>query len=105
MRIKETDSKDAIVGFYCRPPTQDNGTDELLYRQFGEISGSVALILMGHSNFLDINWVYHTTTTSKSGKFLKHLEGNFLSQVLRLPNQKSALLDLFEIRDPKSSHI
>lgn len=99
MRIKETDIKGTVVGVYYRPPTQDNGTDELLYRQFEEISGSVTLILMGHSNFLGIYWLYHTTTASKSGKFLKHLEGNFLPQVLRLPTQKIALLDLFEIRD------
>lgn len=99
MRIKETDIKDAVVGVYYRPPTQDNGTDELLYMQFGEISGSVTLILMGHSHFLGINWLYHTTTASKSGKFLKHLEGNFLPQLLRLQTQKIALLDLFEIRD------
>ena len=30
---------DAIVGVYYRSPSQDDSTDELFYRQLGEISG------------------------------------------------------------------
>ena len=69
-------------------------TDELFYRQLGEISGSVALVLMGDLNFPDSNWEYHTAVMSMSWKFLKLVRGNFLSQVLSEPARKDALLDL-----------
>ena len=69
-------------------------TDEFFYRQLGEISGSVALVLMGDLNFPDINWEYHTAVMSRSWKFLKLVRGNFLSQVLSEPARKDALLDL-----------
>lgn len=37
VRIKGTDSKaDAVAGVYYQPPTQDDGTDELCYRQLGK---------------------------------------------------------------------
>ncbi|KAK4810529.1 hypothetical protein QYF61_004492 [Mycteria americana] len=85
---------DVIVGVYYRSPSQDDSTDELFYRQLGEISGSVALVLMGDFNFLDVNWEYHSAVTSKSGKFLKFVEDNFLTQVLSEPTRKDALLDL-----------
>lgn len=32
------------------------------------------LVLMGHLNFADGTWEYHTTVTSNSGKFLKYVE-------------------------------
>lgn len=34
------------------------------------------LVLMGHVSFADRTWEYHTTVTSKSGKFLKYVEDN-----------------------------
>lgn len=34
------------------------------------------LVLMGHFNFADRTWEYHTTVTSNSGKFLKYVEDN-----------------------------
>ena len=69
-------------------------TDELFYRQLGEISGSAALVLMGDLNFPDTNWEYHTAVKSMSWKFLKLVRGNFFSQVLSEPSGKDALLDL-----------
>ncbi|GAB0209376.1 hypothetical protein GRJ2_003403300 [Grus japonensis] len=73
---------DVVVGVYYPSPSQDDSTDELCYRQLGEISGSVALVLMGVFNSPGIDWEYHTAVTSKSGKFLKFVEDdNFLSQV------------------------
>jgi len=41
-----------------------------------------------------INCDYHMANTSRSRRFLKHLEDNFLVQVLREPTRKGALLDL-----------
>lgn len=41
-----------------------------------------------------VNRDYHTANTSRSRRFLKHLEDHFLVQVLREPTRKGALLDL-----------
>ncbi|KAK4806962.1 hypothetical protein QYF61_027329 [Mycteria americana] len=94
VRIRKVENKGDVVGVYYQSPSQDDSTYELFYKQLGEISGSVALVLMGDSNFPDINWEYHTVVTSKSGKFLKYVEDNFLSQVLCEPTRKDALLGL-----------
>ena len=48
---------------------------------------------MGDFNLPDVNWNYHMANTSKSRRFLKHLD-NFLVHVLREPARKGALLDL-----------
>ncbi|PKU28826.1 rna-directed dna polymerase from mobile element jockey-like [Limosa lapponica baueri] len=85
---------DVVVAVYYQSPSQDDSTDELFYRQFGEISGSVALVLMGDFNFPHINWEYHIAETSRSGKILKFVEDNFLSQVLSEATRKDALLGL-----------
>ena len=70
VRIRGTENKgDVVVGVYYQSSSQDSSTDELFYRQLGEISGLVALVLMGDLNFPDINWEYHTAVTSKSGKY------------------------------------
>jgi len=72
-------------------------TDELFYRQSGEISGSIAIVLMGDFKFPDINWKYHTAVMSRSWKFLKFVGDNFLSQVLNEPTRKDTLLDLLSV--------
>ena len=82
------------MGVYYRLPSQDVSTDVLFYRQLREISGLVALVLMGDFTFPDINWEYHTAGTSRSWKLLKFVGGNFLSQVLSEPTRKDVLLDL-----------
>ncbi|XP_040977464.1 uncharacterized protein LOC121232961 [Aquila chrysaetos chrysaetos] len=95
VRIRGMENKgEVVVGVYYRSPSQDVSTDGLFYRQLGEISGSVALVLMGDFNCPDITWEYHTAVTSRSWKFLKSVGDNFLSQVLREPTRKDALLDL-----------
>ena len=83
-----------VVGVHYQLPSQDGSTGELFYRQPGEISGLIALVLMGGFNFPDINWEYHTAVTSKSGKFQKFVADNPLSQVLSEPARKDAFLDL-----------
>ena len=96
MRIRGIENKgDVVVSVYCRSPSQDIiSTDELFFRHLGEISGSVALVLMGGFNIPDINWEHHTAVMSKSWKFLKFVGDNFLSQVLSEPARKDALLGL-----------
>ena len=49
---------------------------------------------MGDFNLPDVNWECHTADTSKSRRFMKHLDDNFLVQVLTEPTRKGALLDL-----------
>lgn len=46
-------------------------TDQLFNRQLGEISESVALVLMVDFNFPDMTWEYNTAVTSRSWKFLQ----------------------------------
>ena len=56
VRISTMENKgNVIVGVYYGSPSQDVSTDELFYRQLGEISGP-ALVLMGDFNFPDIIW-------------------------------------------------
>ncbi|KAK4818300.1 LOW QUALITY PROTEIN: hypothetical protein QYF61_010762 [Mycteria americana] len=86
---------DVVVGVHYRLPSQNISTAELFYRQLGEISGSIALVLMGDFNCPDINWEYPSAGKSRSWKFLKFVgDDNFLSQVLSEPARKDALLDL-----------
>jgi len=47
---------------------------------FEDISGLVALVLVGDFNFLVITWEYYTAVMSRSWKFLKFVAENFLSQ-------------------------
>ncbi len=85
------------MGVYYRSPSQGVSTDELFYRQLGEISGQVALVLTGDFNFPDISWEYCTAVTSRSWKFLKFVGENFLSQVLSEPTRKDGLVDLLYV--------
>lgn len=80
MRVDE--KAKIVMGIYFWLPTQNNDTDDLSYRQLGEILGLEAVILIWNLNFQDINWKVHTTITSKTEKFLKHAEDNFRSAEL-----------------------
>ena len=95
VRMKQKANKvHVVVGIYHQPRNHDNDTNELFYKELRDISRSAALVLMGDFNFPDINWEYHTADTNRSRKFLMHIEGNFLVQVLREPTRKGAFLDL-----------
>lgn len=48
---------------------------------------------MGDFSSPDTSWEYHTASTKRSRKFLKHIEVNLLVQVLRELTKKGALLD------------
>lgn len=52
-------------------------------------------VLLGDSNFSDINREHHTAVASKSGKLLKYVKDNFLSQILSLLTRKGMFLYLF----------
>ncbi|GAB0205778.1 hypothetical protein GRJ2_003043400 [Grus japonensis] len=85
---------DVVVGVYYRPPSQENDTDELFYKELRDISRSAAPVLMGDFNFPDINREYHTMNTNKTRKFLKHVEDNLLVQVTKEVIRKGVLLEL-----------
>lgn len=94
MRIKGVGNKNFVICVCSQLPTQHDGMGELFYRQVGEFSGSPVLILTGDFNFPGTNWEYHTDSTSKAGKYLKHAEDNFLSQVLSELTRRGFLPDL-----------
>lgn len=48
---------------------------------------------MGDFSSPDTSWEYHAASTKRSRKFLRHIEVNFLVQVLRELTKKGALLD------------
>lgn len=50
------------VGIYYQSPNQDNSTDELFYRQWGEISVLIVLVLMGFFTFLHVICEYSVNT-------------------------------------------
>jgi len=83
VRIRWMGNKGDAVGVYYLSPRQDFSTDESFCRQLGEISASVALVLMSYSAVMSRSW-----------NFLKSIGGNFMSQVLSEPGRKDTLLDL-----------
>ena len=79
IRIKGKANKaDIAVGVNYQPPSQDDHTDELFYKESRDASRSAVLLLTDDCNFADINWEYHTADTNRSRKFLEHVEENFL---------------------------
>ena len=61
VRIKAKANKtDIIMGVCYRSPNQNEEVDKTLYRQLGEVSRSLPLVLMRDLNFPDICWIYNT---------------------------------------------
>ncbi|KAK4806641.1 hypothetical protein QYF61_021237 [Mycteria americana] len=61
VRIRGKANKaDIVVGVCYRPPNQDEETDEQFYKQLGEASRSLALVLLGDFNLPDVCWKYNT---------------------------------------------
>ena len=83
VRIKGKANKaDTMVGVCYRPPNQDEETDEILYKQLGEVSQSLALVLMRGFNLLDVCWKYNAAERNQSRRFLECAEENFLTQLV-----------------------
>ncbi|KAK4830250.1 hypothetical protein QYF61_009317 [Mycteria americana] len=95
VRIREKVSKaDIMVGGCFRPPNQDEEADELFYKQLGEVSRSLALLLVGDFNLPDVCWKYNTAERKQSRRFLECVEDNYLTQLVSEPIGGGALLDL-----------
>ncbi|KAK4831897.1 hypothetical protein QYF61_020044 [Mycteria americana] len=61
VRIRGKANKaDIVVGVCYRPPSQDEETDELVYKQLGEASRSLTLVLVGDFNLPNLCWKYNT---------------------------------------------
>ncbi|KAK4816200.1 hypothetical protein QYF61_012665 [Mycteria americana] len=95
VRIRGKANKaDIVVGVCYRPPNQDEETDELFYKQLGEASRSLALVLVGDFNLPDVCWKYNTAERKQSRRFLERVADNFLTQLVSEPTREGALLDL-----------
>ena len=68
--------------------------DERLYKQLGEVSRSLPLVLVEDFNFPDICWNYNTADKEQSWRFLERVGDNFLTQLVREPTRGSNILDL-----------
>ncbi|KAK4815884.1 hypothetical protein QYF61_009935, partial [Mycteria americana] len=77
-----------------RPPNQDEEADEACYKQLAKVSQSLALVLVGDFNLLDVFWKYNTAEKKQSRRFLECVEDNFLTQLVSEPTRGGALLDL-----------
>jgi len=97
LRVKMTgkaNKADILLGVCYRPPNQDEEVDEVFYKRLAEVSQSLALVLMGDLNLLDICWKYNTAERKQSRRFLEHVEDNFLTQLVSEPTKGGVLLDL-----------
>ncbi|KAK4806943.1 hypothetical protein QYF61_027310 [Mycteria americana] len=95
VRIRGKANKaDIVVGVCYRPPNQDEETDELFYKQLGEASRSLALVLVGDFNLPDVCWKYNTAERKRSRRFLERVADNFLTQLVSEPSREGAPLDL-----------
>ncbi|KAK4828578.1 hypothetical protein QYF61_027668 [Mycteria americana] len=107
VRIRRKANKaDIVVGVCYRPPNQDEETDELFYKQLGEASRSLALVLVGDFNLPDVCWKYNTAERKQSRRFLERVADNFLTQLVSEPTREGAPLDLlFTNREGLVSHV
>ncbi|KAK4810710.1 LOW QUALITY PROTEIN: hypothetical protein QYF61_007684, partial [Mycteria americana] len=107
VRIRGKANKaDIVVGVCYRPPNQDEETDELFYKQLGEASRSLALVLVGDFNLPDVCWKYNTAERKQSRRFLECVADNFLTQLVSEPTREGAPLDLlFTNREGLVSHV
>ncbi|KAK4822905.1 hypothetical protein QYF61_023268 [Mycteria americana] len=95
VRIRGKANKaDIVVGVCYRPPNQDEEADELFYKQLGEASRSLALVLVGDFNLPDVCWKYNTAERKQSRRFLECVADNFLTQLVSEPTREGAPLDL-----------
>ncbi|KAK4815716.1 hypothetical protein QYF61_006754 [Mycteria americana] len=108
VRIRGKANKaDIVVGVCYRPPNQDEETDELFYKQLGEASRSLVLVLVGDFNLPDFCWKYNTAERKQSRRFLECVaDDNFLTQLVSEPTREGAPLDLlFTNRERFVSHV
>jgi len=82
------------VGVYYRPPDHGEPIDEAFFLQLQEASHSQSLILLGDFNHPAIYWKSSAVNCRQCRRFLECIKDNFLSQVIDIPTQVDAILDL-----------
>ncbi|KAK4816201.1 hypothetical protein QYF61_012666 [Mycteria americana] len=103
---RKANKADIVVGVCYRPPNQDEETDELFYKQLGEASRSLALVLVGDFNLPGVCWKYNTAERKQSRRFLECVADNFLTWLVSEPTREGASLDvLFMNREGLVSHV
>jgi len=85
---------DILLGVCYKPPNQGEEADEVFCKRLAEVSQSLALVLVGDFNLLDICWKYNTAERKQARKFLECVEENFLTQLVSEPSSGAASLDL-----------
>ena len=83
-----------MVAVCYRPPSQDEETDRLFYKQLREASRSLALDLVGDFNLPDACWKYQSAERKEPRRFLERVADNFLPQPVSEPTREGAPLDL-----------
>lgn len=79
----QTNKADIIVGLFHRALSWDGDTDELFFKELRESSKSTILVLVGDFNLPSVNWDHYKASKNRFRRFLKHLDDNFMVQVLR----------------------
>lgn len=90
---------DIVVGVCYRLPNQDEEGDEIFYKQLGEVSQLLALVLMGDFSLPVVCWKYNTAERKQSRRFLDCVEDNFLTQLVSEPTREGSPLDWFVNRE------
>ncbi|PKU33231.1 hypothetical protein llap_16465 [Limosa lapponica baueri] len=100
VRIRGKANKaDVMVGVCYTPANQDEEADEIFYKHLGEVSQSLALVLMWDFNLPDVCWKYNAAERKQSRRFLERVEDKFLAQLVRETMRKGDPLDLFVNRE------
>ena len=68
---RKANKADILLGVCYRPPNQDEEVNEVFYKRLAEVSQSLALVLVGDFNLLDICWKYNTAERKQSRRFLE----------------------------------
>ncbi|KAK4810800.1 hypothetical protein QYF61_008773 [Mycteria americana] len=91
VRVRGKGNKaDITVGVCYGPPNQDEEADEIFYKQLGEVSRSLALVLVGDFNSPGVCWKYNTAERKQSRRFLECVADNFLTQLVSEPTREGA---------------
>ncbi|GAB0195108.1 hypothetical protein GRJ2_001976100 [Grus japonensis] len=72
----------------------DEEADEIFYKQLGEVSQLLALVLMWDFNLSDICWKYNPAERKQSRRFMGYVEDSFLTQLVSEPTREGTPLDL-----------
>jgi len=101
----KANKSDILLGVSYRSSHKDEEADDVFYKRLAEVSQSLAFVLMGDFNFLDICWKYNTAERKQARRFLECVEEKFPKQLVSEPTRGGASLDsLFTNREGQVGH-